>query len=236
MWNWGYDAVQPQPVEYLPREICVSAWFTDTASHETNSLPEVCIDFVVSWTGAPQPSPHPPLGSAAGAAAALPAPRPSLGGGEIVSYFQPDHSAAHAICGEKRCRLNVHVVFKVTTGAAPTDGMLGGAAFSFDGGAYVAGGSTFYEQHIDSVGGQLFSAMQADFDRQLPLSAAAALPKKACFKVWVENAVTSQRAPLNTSALDDPTAPLPPGWVDGGCLAICRSLHAFHTPYCPGGR
>jgi hypothetical protein len=42
--------------------------------------------------------------------------------------------------------------------------MYGGAAFSFDGGPYVEGGSNFYEQHIDSVDGKYYSAMQADYD------------------------------------------------------------------------
>ena len=41
---------------------------------------------------------------------------------------------------------------------------MGGASFSFDGGPYVDGGHTFYEQHIDNVNGTFYRAMQADYD------------------------------------------------------------------------
>jgi len=78
----------------------------------------------------------------------------------------------------------------------------------------------------------LFSAMQADYDSLLPLANKDFLPKQVCFKVWVENAVTATRAEMNTSAID---APLPKGgWVNADCLAVSRTLHTFHTPYCPG--
>ena len=105
MWNWGYDAIQAQPVERLAHEICITAWFIDTATKQTNTLPEACIDFVVSWTDAPPPA---PAGLSSTAAALPNISAPMSAEGTITSYFQPDHSAAHAFCGERHCRLNTH--------------------------------------------------------------------------------------------------------------------------------
>ena len=109
---------------------------------------------VTTWTGKPVVAPaainKAPLDLPG--ALGVPGFAAAAAGGKIVTYFQPDHSAATAYCGATTCRLNVHIVFKVTTGGSPTDSMFGGMMYSFDGGPFLNGGSTFYEQHIDAVG------------------------------------------------------------------------------------
>jgi len=216
MWNWGYDAetlLSPSSGGgALPKQICITAAFVDRATGDRNALAETCIPMVLSWAGSAPPPP-------------------------MATYFQPQISASHAVCGGAHCRTNVHVVFKSRTGGQPTNSMYGGMAVSFDDGPYLVGGTAFYEQHIDRNppnGAGFYSAMQGDVDLMQPLSAAAHLPKKACFKIWVQDAVTTQRIPLTTGVDGRQLkGPLPAGWVNSSCLAVCRSLHAFHTPYCP---
>ena len=250
MWNWGYDAVHQQRssssadlAAELPHEICITAWFRDTVSGDTNSLEEACIPMNVTWD---------PMGGTGTGAAVAP----------MATYFQPEISAAHVYCSTSaagspysgRCRTNVHIVFKSQTGGAAINSMYGGASFSFDGGPYEEAGTTFYEQHIDIVNGTYYSAMQADYDRltggsgsvmaaavgdgsavdaeAAAAAALAALPKVVCFRVWTQDAVTTRRTVLSQLPGSGATS-LPSGWINGTCLKLCRTLAAFHTPYCP---
>ena len=139
MYNWGYETTVPLPDGTgepaviakklkLPSGICVTAWLRDPArGGEVVQTAAKCVDFAL-----PQLA------------------RANNTDGRVDLLLNSFSSAATSVCRGDSCRTNLHVVYTATS-IDPTHPLTASGEYSLDGGASwrSAGGSAFYEQHID---------------------------------------------------------------------------------------